>query len=79
MVIDVKFKGFFRKSLEKEVARLLKAFEEYRLLKTLEKKIGKEKVMQLLHENGVKGRREYPRDAKKHNEFIKEIRNRIFL
>ena len=28
MVIDVKFKGFFRKSLEKEVARLLKAFEE---------------------------------------------------
>ena len=28
MVIDVKFKGFFRKSLEKEVARLLKAFED---------------------------------------------------
>lgn len=28
MVIDVKFRGFFRKSLEKEVARLLKAFED---------------------------------------------------
>lgn len=28
MAIDVKFKGFFRKSLEKEVSRLLKAFED---------------------------------------------------
>lgn len=28
MVIDVKFKGFFRRTLEKEVARLLKAFED---------------------------------------------------
>lgn len=28
MVIDVKARGFFRKSLEKEVARLLKAFED---------------------------------------------------
>ena len=27
MVIDVKFKGFFRRTLEKEVARLLEAFE----------------------------------------------------
>lgn len=28
MVIDIKFKGFFRKSLEKEVERLLESFED---------------------------------------------------
>ena len=53
---------------------LLKAFEEYRLLKTLEKKIGKEKVMQLLHENGVKGCREYPRNAKWQSDFIAHLK-----
>lgn len=54
---------------------MLKAFEEYRLLKTLEKKIGRKKVVEILHENGVKDRREYPRSAKWHNEFIAKIKS----
>ncbi len=56
---------------------LLKAFEEYRLLKTLEKKIDKEKVLEILHENGVKDRHEYPRSAKWHYDFTEEIKKRI--
>ena len=53
---------------------LLKAFEEYRLLKTLENKIGREKVLDILHKNGVKDRREYPRSVKWHNDFIEELK-----
>lgn len=52
---------------------LLKGFEEERLLKTLEKKLGKEKTKKLLEDEGVKGVHEYPRSASWHEEFRLKI------
>lgn len=40
---------------------MLKAFEDYRLLKTVENKKGKEFALQILKENGISGWHEYPR------------------
>lgn len=54
---------------------LLKAFEEYRLLKTLERKYDRAYVMSLLHNQGIEGVRKYPRDAKTHNEFVNFLKS----
>ena len=56
---------------------LLKAFEEYRLLKTLETNIGRDKVLEVLHENGISGRREYPRNAKVHYDFVEKLKETL--
>lgn len=48
---------------------LKRAFEDYRLLKTLEKTLGKDAVISLLHQEGVKGVHEYPRSARWQEEF----------
>lgn len=53
---------------------MLKAFEDYRLAKTAEKKIGREKVLAFLHEEGIFGVHRYPKDAAKHT----EIRNKLY-
>lgn len=43
---------------------ILKAFEDYRLLKTLENKIGRERVLELLIEYGIVDLHTYPHDVK---------------
>lgn len=44
-------------------------FFEYRVLKTLEEYVGREKTVKILHDFGIKGYNEYPRNAEKHNEL----------
>ncbi len=48
-------------------------FRDYRLLKTLEKKIGREKTVGILREEGVKNFYEYPRSAERHLSVRKRI------
>ncbi|MBQ5926319.1 MAG: DUF4091 domain-containing protein [Clostridia bacterium] len=45
------------------------AFFEYRVLQTLEKSVGREKLLKILHGFGVVGYDQYPRSADKHNEI----------
>jgi hypothetical protein len=52
---------------------MIEAFQDYRALKTLESFIGRERVECLLEEEGVKGLREYPRDAQWHIDFRQKI------
>ena len=52
---------------------LKRAFEDYRLLKTVERKIGKEQTLELLHKNGVSGVHEYPRSVTWHEEFREKL------
>lgn len=53
---------------------MLKAFEDYRLLKTAEKKTSKEKVAEILREEGVRGWHEYPRDL----QAYERMRERLY-
>ena len=50
-----------------------RAFEDYRLLKTLEQNIGKEKTLHLLHEEGVHGVHAYPKSVVWHENFRNKI------
>ena len=50
------------------------AFEDYDLLYTLEKKIGKGKVLEILKNEGVFGYTIYPRDASWHTTFIEKVK-----
>ena len=50
-----------------------RAFEDYRLLKTLEARIGKSAVMQMLSDEGVCGVHDYPRSVEWHEEFRQKI------
>ena len=50
-----------------------RAFEDYRLLKTLEEKIGKKNVVNLLHKEGVSGVHIYPKSAVWHEEFRRKL------
>ena len=50
-----------------------RAFEDYRLLKTVEKKLGEEATFKMLHENGVQGVHIYPKSVKWHEEFRKKL------
>lgn len=52
---------------------MLKAFEEYRLLKTVEGKIGKQKVMELLKTEGVEGVHIYPHSVTWHESFHEKL------
>lgn len=56
---------------------MLKAFEEYRLLKTLESKSGREYVCGILHEYGLKGIHDYPRSAEKHSAFVEKVKGEV--
>jgi hypothetical protein len=59
-------------SLRSEIIGM--GFEDYDLLYTLEKKIGKEKVQEMLKNEGVSGYTVYPRDAAWHTEFIEKVK-----
>lgn len=50
-----------------------RAFEDYRLLKTVEKKIGKKAVIDLLHEEGVAGVHAYPKSVVWHEKFRQNL------
>ena len=50
-----------------------RAFEDYRLLKTLEQKIGKEKTLDLLHKEGVHGVHTYPKSVLWHENFRNKV------
>ena len=52
---------------------LLKAFEDYRLLKTVENKAGRAVVKEVLTRNGVCGLHEYPTDVKKYEELKNQL------
>ena len=56
---------------------LSECFNDYDLLYTLEKKIGRERVIRLLEDEGVKGFTDYPHDEKWHTEFIKKIKREL--
>ena len=58
-------------SLRYEVVK--ECFQDYDALKLLESFVGREKVVKLLEENGVDGYTQYPRNAKWHVEFRKQI------
>ncbi len=62
-------------SMRAETVR--EAFQDYRALKTLERKIGREKVLALLHEEGIQGYSEYPRSAERHLAFRGRINSLI--
>ena len=53
---------------------ILRAFEDYRLLKTLEKKIGRTAVLDLLKESGYVDRHTYPHDP----EYLNDLREKIY-
>lgn len=50
------------------------AFEDYDLLYTLEKKIGKAKVCEMLQAEGIIGYTEYPKDWAWHTAFIEKVK-----
>lgn len=50
-----------------------RAFEDYRLLKTAEEKLGKEKTLEVLRAEGVSGVHKYPRSALWHQSFREKI------
>ena len=56
---------------------MVKVFEDYRLLKTLEKKLGREQVLNILMAEGVNSVRDYPRSAEWQMEFRTKIRKLI--
>ncbi len=62
-------------SMRSEAIRM--GFEDYDLLYTLEKKIGREQVVALLEEEGVVGYAKYPRDAAWHTNFISKLKKMI--
>ena len=62
-------------SIRSEAMRM--AYDDYDLLYTLEKKIGREKVKNMLKEEGVLGYTEYPHSAKWHEEFINKVKKEI--
>lgn len=62
-------------SIRSEAMRM--AFDDYDLLYTLEKKVGREKVIKMLHDEGVVGYNEYPHSAKWHDEFINKVKKEI--
>ncbi len=53
---------------------MLETFELYRLLKTAEKKLGREEIIHFLHEEGVYGVHQYPHDE---SWFIK-LKNKLY-
>lgn len=63
--------GGVLKSLRAEI--IAEGFYDYRALKTLEGYIGREKVLDLLHEEGVEGLITYPRNAGRHARFRQKI------
>jgi hypothetical protein len=60
-------------SLRSEIIGM--GFEDYDLLYTVEKKIGKEKVQEMLKNEGVSGYTVYPRDAAWHTAFIEKVKH----
>ena len=54
---------------------LLRGFEDYRLLKTVEQKYSCEKVLDVLHTFGVKGLNEYPRSVEGYEKLRTELYN----
>ena len=52
-------------------------FEDYDILYTLEKKIGREKVKELLKNEGIAGFNRYPKDPVRFTEFINGIKRAI--
>ena len=52
---------------------LKRGFEDYRLLKTLEEKIGKNAVMEMLHQEGVHGVHAYPKSSIWHEGFREKL------
>lgn len=52
---------------------MLKAFEDYRLLKTVENKKGKAEVAQILKEEGISGWHEYPRCLSSYEDFRERL------
>lgn len=54
---------------------LLRGFEDYRLLKTVQQKHSREKVLQILNSYGVNGLNEYPHSVEKYEELKQELYN----
>ncbi len=52
---------------------LMRGFEDYRLLKTVEQKYTRERVLEVLHSHGLHGLNEYPRSVEKYEELRKEL------
>ncbi len=55
----------------------LESFQDYRAMMLLERFIGRDGVLKLLHEWGLNGYKEYPRDARAHIEFRETINQMI--
>lgn len=53
------------------------ALQDRMILKLLESFIGREKVLDLLHNEGVRGWKEYPRDAKWHIMFREKLNKMV--
>jgi hypothetical protein len=51
-----------------------RAFEDYRLLKTLENKIGREAVLKILEDSGYKNMHEYSHDK----DYLQKLRETIY-
>lgn len=51
-----------------------RAFEDYRLLKTLENKIGRDAVLKIIEESGYKNKHEYPHDQ----DYLQKLREKIY-
>ena len=64
------FKSLLKQELPEKISQV---FEDYRLLKTLEQKIGKEETLHLLHQEGVHGVHAYPKSVIWHENFRKKI------
>ncbi len=62
-------------SLRYEVVK--EGFQDYNALKLLEESIGRERVLALLEENGVKGYTQYPRDGAWHVRFRQMLNDLI--
>ncbi len=54
---------------------ILKAFEDYRLLKTVEEKIGREETVKLLRAAGIEGIHTYPHDSESYLAFRENLYN----
>ena len=54
---------------------LMRGFEDYRLLKTVEKKHSREKVLEVLHSYGLHGLNEYPRSVEEYDELRHQLYN----
>lgn len=51
-----------------------RAFEDYRLLKTLENKIGRDAVLKIVNDSGFKNKHEYPHDE----DYLQKLRETIY-